>query len=908
MRVRPVCTAVATAVLTIAALVPATPARAAASGTVWVGQLGFNDQGRVVALRSASRTVNLPSPGGLFLRDPVTGSQFPVEGTIRASADEVEQDATVAQLSARVHVAYHTVRDGSVQVRGAITDPTGADRVLDSVFSLPMPVTSGVWGRDTAKVEPFNEFGAAGTQISMPVASVANETASFGVSYSIPPAAPSRFEMSLTPPTEMKPAVSWEFNQDSDTEGWQPIGQPVQMTPPVVADGVLSTTSTGTRPIMQQMQPFSAPGSAGAVVEITMQSSVSSTGFLNWTTANEPQFTASRRATFSVTAGGMHTYDVELPPEDSDIVGLRVAPIGTEGDIKIDSIRLLSNVLLGPPAFSLRQMWGFSPAASGALKSRAPFTFDVDLGVSPQWGFRSALQRYYDRSPQWFANPAGQPACPGGEAYGAWQFIPTSYYENPTAYGYQMAGRGKWDPATGADATTLPQYGSNDEWSAAQAKCTRIYPYTIPGQREITDLDSLPQTRQDAMQDLRHWQHDPITFSANNETNTFSSAQQQQQLIANSAVLDANGDPALRVRNTQWCGNSVTFPTDANPRLYANDPSKLTLGRLLLDRYVPQMLSDPRVSGIFSDTLFEWGRYFDYAHDHFPAARIPLTYTADTQFPTSPGSPATSSYGTAYKAGLYNDFSNLEYLWALRDLLHHQGKTLMTNGLRALNGETRVFDGFASDVMGVEMTMNFMNGDDSNDAFYQDVAYHKPVLPMMYNNQLDGQGRPVTDWSNRDMVEQTWKDGLLYGMTPASSNTTSVDAVVAPGLLDASQTGTQGLEVEYQKKYMPVARTLLSAGWQPVTGIHTNQAANQQGVRVERYGSADDFYLVIYNRADTAVDTTFSVDHSMLPGIDGSITDLATGQAPAAGLVAGLQGQGDVSLAGQEFHVLHFTF
>lgn len=900
----------ATAASLVAPVVAAasTPAANSRVNTHWVGGLGFDGNGQVVALRTAGRDQTLDAPGGLYISDPVSGARHPAVGRVRPSAGGIVVNAEISELSAAVDVEYRSTNRGTVDVSGAIRDATGEDRVLDSVFALPLPVTSGAWGRDIARMESFDLNGSPGSQLSMPVASVANAESSFALAYAIPPERPSRFEMTVSPPVEFEQAIAWEFENDGDAEGWFPVGAEPQITPLEVAGGIASATSTGTRPIMQQAEPFSVDAQTGVVIEITQQVTAASVGFVNWATADAPAFDGSRRANFAVTASDhMRTYHVELPPEPSPVTRLRLAPMGAPGDIKIDSIRVLRRVPIGPPEFALRQMWGFSAAASGTLQSRAPFAFTVDLGVSPVWGYRSALQRYYDRSPEWFANPAGESAKRGNTAYGCWQFIPSSSYENTDAYGFQMAGRGKWDPETGEDATTLEQYATNDEWEASEANGVRIFPYTIPGQREVTGLAELPQAYDDAIAQLQSWTHDPITFSANNETNAFESVDSHRKLIASSSLADADGKMTIRVRNTNWGGNSVTFPTNSNPRLFLGNPKIRTMGRYLLDEYVPLMLSDSRVDGIFSDTLYEWGRYYDYRKDHFPAARIPLTYADETVFPTAIGSPVTSPYGTAHKPGLYNNFSNLEYLWELRELLHAQGKMLMTNGLRALNDETRAFDGFASDVIGVEMTMNFLTTDDTDAAFYRVVGHHKPVLPMMYNNNVAANGTVVTDWSDRDLVERTWKHALLYGLAPASSNTTNIDVVVEPGALDESRIGTQGLEVEFQERYLPMLRALLTAGWQPVTGVQTDASANAAGVRVERYGRPDDFYLVVYHLGSATPLVAFDVDREVVPGIDAErVTDVVTGQPPGEALASALRGHEPVAMQSQAFHVLHF--
>lgn len=698
--------------------------------------------------------------------DPISGDMLPAIGGVRLRNGELHQRSFVRALGVRVDARYRALDDGAVAVDGAIVAyGRQRERALDTVFSLALPLTSGLWGLSSgAQPQPF-PTAAPEPQTGFPLATVSSAEDELGIGYAVAPNRPCRFEMTLAPGT-----------------------------------------------------------------------------------------TSSR--------------------------------------------------------FELRQRWGLSRAAAGRLRSRAPFAFVVDLGVDPMWGYRSALQRYYDRSPEWFVNPAGEPVSPGAPAYGAWAFLAHSCYPNPSAYAFHLGGRNMWDPQTGADPATLAQFAANDEWDADERAGARTLPYTIPGQREVTDLPELPQSYDDAIAAVKAWSHPPIRFSSANQTNAFDSSRQQLALIENSSLGDADGNRVIRVRSTQWGGNSVSFPTNANPRLRPKHPHGQTLGRYLLGEYVPLMLSDERVDGIFSDSLYEWGRYFDYDQDHFPAATIPLTYADTTEKPAS-DSAATTPYGVAFKPGLYNDFSNLEYLWALRRLLHAKGKVLMTNGLRSLNGETRVFDGFACDVIGVEVTMNFIGGVDTNAAFLRETAYRKPVTLMMYDHQLAGNGQVVTDWSDRDMVETTWKQCLLHALVPGSSGTYDLDSVAAPGPIDPSKVVTQPLEVEFQQTRMPLLRTLAQAGWQPITGVqNTILSANPRakGLQIERYGTGTDFHLVLFNQSTGLRRVSFWVDRDAVPGIDANAVDALSGEPADAELVAALRGNGaTLTLEPGEFHVLHFS-
>ena len=82
-------------------------------------------------------------------------------------------------------------------------------------------------------------------------------------------------------------------------------------------------------------------GGEGATVEITMEVPADGEGQLFWTTAAEPSFSEGKSAKFAVAAGAMRTYRVPVPAFDGTLTGLRLDPLAGEGDIRLDSIRIV---------------------------------------------------------------------------------------------------------------------------------------------------------------------------------------------------------------------------------------------------------------------------------------------------------------------------------------------------------------------------------------------------------------------------------------------------------------------------------------------------------------------------------------------------------------------------------------
>lgn len=530
--------------------------------------------------------------------------------------------------------------------------------------------------------------------------------------------------------------------------------------------------------------------------------------------------------------------------------------------------------------FSIRTKFGLSPAAEGPLHSRAPFNFTLDLGVDARWGLRSALQRYYDRSSEWFSSPI--------DRFGAWQVLPRPYYQEPDNLAFHEGGRGK------GDARTIEEYAQNEQWDLNEENDVYTLPYTIVGQNEITDLEQLPEgctpgrpceNEAIAMQAVDDWDHPPVFFGAPNSPNSYLNAEEHKEVIRNSGIFTADGSYLAQPRTTQWGGHSLTFPSNPNPALFA-DSDRLTIAKYMLENYVPQMLSNQYVDGIYVDSLWGWGRYFNYRKDHYGAATIPLTYR-DQSHPL---------FGERHVPGLYNDHSGLEYLWELRERLHDSGKILMANGIRTFQDETRAFDAFAVDAFGAEVRFDNLLEAEEDFAFYRSVGYRNPAVGLIYH------GLGTNDWDNEADVAALWKQSLLYGFFGASA-AISFDEFAEAGPLPPDTEGMTRTEIEYQRRYAPVHRLLMEAGWNPLTGVWDGD----EEVRVERYGTSDDFYLVIYNIGDART-VTVEADRRLVDWPrDGRVQEILPDNELSDEEARALTESGTLSLEADEIKVLHLT-
>ncbi len=62
-----------------------------------------------------------------------------------------------------------------------------------------------------------------------------------------------------------------------------------------------------------------------------------------------------------------------------------------------------------------------------------------------------------------------------------------------------------------------------------------------------------------------------MLFSGHNFPNSYPDADGHKERIRNSGLFYEEGRYVVRIRNTKWGGNSVTFPVNPNPALYAGN-------------------------------------------------------------------------------------------------------------------------------------------------------------------------------------------------------------------------------------------------------------------------------------------------------------------------------------------------
>ena len=205
------------------------------------------------------------------------------------------------------------------------------------------------------------------------------------------------------------------------------------------------------------------------------------------------------------------------------------------------------------------------------------------------WGFRSALARYYEIFPEAFR-------CRTPEQ-GLWMpFASISKVQGWEDFGFKF------------------KEGDNEtRWDDQHGVLT--FHYSEPGSWWMPMPKDMPRTYEAAMAEARR-----LASQGSLEANA---------LFA-SGCRDANGRPVIAFEDTPWC-NGAVWRMNSMPSL----PGDVTDFKIKWNRPLRERLYGSRLSGDLDGEYVDSSEdpSADFCRDHFAAARTPLTFSLDDQRP-----------------------------------------------------------------------------------------------------------------------------------------------------------------------------------------------------------------------------------------------------------------------------------
>ncbi len=433
--------------------------------------------------------------------------------------------------------------------------------------------------------------------------------------------------------------------------------------------------------------------------------------------------------------------------------------------------------------------------------NRAAVHFSIYRTAS-EWGFRSAVQGYYDRYPDDYVvrvPPDNQ---------GIWvAFSDLSPITDVEDFGIAFHELGSLSQIAFDDAHGIFSFRYVSEpWSHWM---------------EIDDPGVDPENYSEVMAYL-----DELY-----ETGT-TSQQERAEATLSSGFFDDTGAYLYESTTAPWCsgaGGCAVFTLNPDPDI---EDTLYPLNKAHLDWDTAEhntYLTWPGLDGEYIDSYLSEATQLDFRESHFAAADIPLTFRTSDQ-----------------RAGVPEMFATFEFCdWLTADVHDNLGKWTMANGIlldlpwgaSQFDFMGRESDWFPSGV--------FQAPADRSLSYYRTMAGPKPYGLLMNSD---------FNLLTYELTERYFQVCLFYGIYPSffSHNASELRYFDDPALYNRDR--------PLFVKYIPLVRRLNRAGWRPVT----HATATDSDVFVERYGDLPEMYITVRNMSVDPVTVTINLDSTAL--------------------------------------------
>jgi len=408
----------------------------------------------------------------------------------------------------------------------------------------------------------------------------------------------------------------------------------------------------------------------------------------------------------------------------------------------------------------------------GKPLSEAPFRFLI-YPHDPKWGFRSALQRYYDFFPEFFTS-----RVPGDRQGGwfVWGQVQKMEGAKEAGFGCHWGPGGpeavKWDNANGMLAL---QYIEPELYQQTMGDYTELPPpeVALARLRQVAAGDEAELAKYEKLS----YAHSYVPGKWAKEHSAREAMRVVSQATLNSVSYGVDGTPTTGMGKYSWMGESklgVIFPCSLDPDI--PDGKGWFCREVYLETGLQEMQeAGAHYDGIALDSFGGYGQLSraNYRREHFQYVDTPLTFSA-----------------LDHKPVIAMFTSSVEWVRDLAQRMHDRKLVLMANCSWGTT-TTPAWLTFAApylDIFGAEAPL-FGDPD-----FIRAIARTKLCTDLPY--------KPVPDWQ--------LQRNQLHGIFPGHGN-----------------------KPETMAQFAPRFRDLAQAGWEPIT----HATATPDTVRVERYGS-----------------------------------------------------------------------
>ena len=417
----------------------------------------------------------------------------------------------------------------------------------------------------------------------------------------------------------------------------------------------------------------------------------------------------------------------------------------------------------------------------------ADFRFVV-FGFRPAWGFRSALQKFYDIFPQQFAK--------------------------------RVKREGVWMPFT--DIASVP--GFEDFGFAFQEGASNVpfddqhgiasFVYVEPMSHWFPIPPELPRTYERAMNVLKS----DLAGTRGEDKRQMAAA------TLTSGLQTTDGKYSLYLVKAPWCDGGV-FTLNPDPDISTTPEAPFSKAKVMRETIAAAFQKNPPATnppgtgldGVYLDSLEMSSSELNYRREHFRTAAVPLVFDRE---------------GRPCQLMMFNTWT---FARDLATQLRARGELMFANG--ALWNFS--FPAPLLDVLGTEVNWlpqgEYRPDSDAVMNFRRALCRQKPFC-LLLNSDYE-KFTPA-------LVEHYFQRCVFYGIWPGFFDQ---DAAGKDPYWTSAKHWYDRDRLMF-RKYIPILQRLTAAGWQPITAA----ACNNPKIWLERFGepSGGRVYLTAFN--DTA--------------------------------------------------------
>jgi hypothetical protein len=428
----------------------------------------------------------------------------------------------------------------------------------------------------------------------------------------------------------------------------------------------------------------------------------------------------------------------------------------------------------------------------------------------PRWGFRAALQKYYDLFPQHFAK--------------------------------RIAREGVWMPFT--DIAKVP--GFDDFGFAFQEGAPNVafddqhgiasFIYVEPMSHWLAMPRDVPRTYESALSVLDKdltgaWGKDAAKMAAATLTSGIEKADGRFFLYlvkapwCDGGVFSLNPDPDIPTTPEHPFNKAMVMQQAIAAAFKKNEPIQ-TLPPHQPSTLNSQLLPRPGLDGVYLDSLEMSSGELNYRREHFRTASVPLVFDRE---------------GRPCQLMIFNTWTFERDIAAQ---MHARGKLMFANSVLS----QFAFPAPQLDVLGTEVNWlhqgEYLPDSDAVMNFRRALCRQKPYCLLMN-----------TDYAcfTSERVERYFQRCLFYGIWPGFFDAEAA----AKDPYWASTNKWYERDRPLFKKYIPLLRRVTAAGWRPLT----HASCSNSNILIERFGpeaGGSVFLTLLNDTADTQSGTLTS--------------------------------------------------